>query len=137
MLIALVFRIGPDGCANACSRIRILTTTAMSLLLVTATSSSPGFQIISGGSTNVVLSSHVFTDGLMLIFQDLSHLGSSSNPWGSSNGSTTNTGGSTRHNTVSRSNPKCIFDGSTANKSIFIKSQMVLLVRKRNRPRGF
>ena len=79
MLIALVFRIGPDGCANACSRIRILTTTAMSLRLVTATSGSPGFQIISGGSTNVVLSSHVFTDGLMLIFQDLSHLGSSSN----------------------------------------------------------
>ncbi len=109
----------------------------MSLLLVTATSGSPGFQIISGGSTNVVLSSHVITDGLMLIFQDLSHLGSSSNPWSSTNGSTANNGGSTRHNTVSRSNSECISDGSTANKPIFIKSQMVLLVRKRNRPRGF
>ena len=108
----------------------------MSLRLVTATSGSPGSQIISGGSTNVVLSSHVFTDGLMLIFQGLSHLGSSSNPWGSSNGSTTNTGGSTRHSTVSRSNSECISDGSTANKSIFIlTSQMVRLVRKRIRPR--
>ena len=109
----------------------------MSLRLVTATSGSPGFQIISGGSTNVVLSSHVITDGLMLIFQDLSHSGSSSNPWSSSNSSITNDGSSTRHNTVSRSNSECISDGSTANKPIFIKSEMVLLVRKRNRPRGF
>ena len=129
----------------------------MSLLLVTATSGSPGFQIISGDSTNIVLSSHVITDGLMLIFQDLSHLGSSSNPWSSSNssitndggstrhstrsrsrsssecssdGSTTNNDGSTRHSNGSRSNSECISDGSTANKSTFITSQMVLLVRK-------
>ena len=103
----------------------------MSLRLVTTTSGSPSFQIISGGSTNVVLSSHVITDGLMLIFQDLSHLGSSSNPWSSSNGSTTNNGGSTKHNTGSRSNSECISDGSTAT-SIFITltSQVVLLVRK-------
>ena len=62
--------------------------------------------------------------------------GSSSNPQCNSDGSTTNNGGSTRHNSGSRSNSKCISDGSTVNKSIFIKSQMVLPVRKRNRPRG-
>ena len=92
----------------------------MSLLLVTATSGSLGVQIISGGSTNVVLSSHVITDGLMLIFQDLSQFGSSSNPWSSSDGSTTNNGGSTRHSIGSRPNSKCISDGSTANHSIFM-----------------